>query len=80
MTTSEPNLINTETGDEYEWVGEPAGGGEAGYAHVADHDFAWSRDALEAEYPLVEVGSLDPVELARLRDLWPNLPEDGDDA
>lgn len=28
-----PPLIDLDTGDEYEWVTEPAGGGEPGYAH-----------------------------------------------
>ena len=50
-----PNLIDLDSGDEYEWVGE-------GYAHEGDHDFCWSRGL-----HLAEVGSLDESELAELR-------------
>ena len=63
-----PNLINLDTGDEYEWITEPAGGGEPGYAHEGDHDFAWSRTALESDGSrLAEVDSLDPALLTELR-------------
>lgn len=42
-----PDLIDLDTGDIYEWEPEPAGGGEPGYAHSGDHDFAWPWKALE---------------------------------
>lgn len=59
-----PDLINLDTGDEYEWVGE-------GYAHEGDHDFAWSReDLLKTGDRLVEVDSLDMADLLELRERY----------
>jgi hypothetical protein len=63
-TGTHPNLIDLDTGDEYEWVGE-------GYAHEGDHDFCWSQEALTAGgLRLVEVASLDEAERAELRDRY----------
>lgn len=56
-----PDLIDLDTGDEYEWVDE-------GYAHEGDHDFAWSREDLAREGSrLAEIDSLSEAELDRLR-------------
>ncbi len=63
-TGTRPDLMDLDTGDEYQWVGE-------GYAHEGDHDFCWSREALTAGgLRLVEVDSLDEAELAELRDRY----------
>lgn len=62
-----PGLIDLDTGDEYEWVADPAAGGEPGYAHVDDHDWAWPRTALEHGARIAEVTALDPAQLAALR-------------
>ncbi|SEO83731.1 hypothetical protein [Amycolatopsis saalfeldensis] len=63
-TSTNPDLIDLDTGDEYEWVGE-------GYAHEGDHDFWWSREALTAGgLRLVEVASLGEAECAELRDRY----------
>lgn len=64
---SPPDLIDLDTGDEYEWVTEPAGGGPAGYAHINDHDFAWTRGAVKEQARVAEVDSLPPEQLAGLR-------------
>lgn len=55
-----PDLIDLDTGDEYEWRGD-------GYAHEGDHDWAWPRADLEREHRLAEVDSLEPAELDELR-------------
>ncbi|ATY17256.1 hypothetical protein CU254_42480 (plasmid) [Amycolatopsis sp. AA4] len=62
-----PLLIDLDTGDEYEWITEPAGGGEPGYAHVEDHDWAWPREAIENGYRIAEVDDLAPEQVAALR-------------
>ena len=62
-----PLLIDLDTGDEYEWITEPAGGGEPGYAHVEDHDWAWPREAIETGHRIAEVGDLAPEQVAALR-------------
>jgi hypothetical protein len=70
MTTREqhPPLIDLDTGDEYEWITEPAGGGEPGYAHVEDHDWAWPREALgENGARIAEIAALAPDQVAALR-------------
>jgi hypothetical protein len=62
-----PDLIDLDTGDEYEWVTKPAGGGAAGYAHEDDHDFAWPREELKRDGArLAEVDSLDPGRARRI--------------
>ncbi|ATY17167.1 hypothetical protein CU254_42075 (plasmid) [Amycolatopsis sp. AA4] len=73
-----PDLIDLDTGDIYEWEPEPAGGGEPGYSHREDHDFAWPRKDLEIQYRLAEIRTLSRDGLDRLRDLVLNPPEDDD--
>ncbi|ATY17260.1 hypothetical protein CU254_42510 (plasmid) [Amycolatopsis sp. AA4] len=79
VDAAHPDLIDLDTGDIYEWEPEPAGGGEPGYSHSEDHDFAWLRTALEETRRLAEIAAVDPAELDRLRDLSLNPPEDEDD-
>jgi type II secretory pathway pseudopilin PulG len=62
-----PQLIDLNSGHEYEWVDDPDNPENSGYANVADHDFAWSRDVLERVAPLVELRSLDPSQIEQLR-------------
>lgn len=62
-----PNLINIADGTEYEWIEDPPSGSGPGYANVDDHDWTWSREALERSAPVEEVRSLDAAELERLR-------------
>jgi hypothetical protein len=60
-----PNLIDLDTGDEYEWIGSE------GYAHEGDHDFAWPReDLMHSGNRLVDVDSLEPARLAERRDQY----------
>jgi hypothetical protein len=58
-----PPLIDLDTGDEYEWITDPAGGGEPGYAHVEDHDGAWPWPSGR----VAEITSLDPEQVQALR-------------
>jgi hypothetical protein len=58
-----PDLIDLDTGDEFEWRGD-------GYSHEGDHDFSWPREDLERARPVVEVDSLPPDELAMLRERY----------
>lgn len=55
-----PDLIDLDTGDEYEWRGD-------GYSHEGDHDFSWPREEIERANRLVETSTLDPGQLAALR-------------
>lgn len=74
-----PDLIDLDTGltDEYQWVAEPAGGGEPGYAHAEDHEFAWPREALsEGGARIAEVSGVEPGDLGRLRYRYANPPDD----
>lgn len=61
LRADQSNVIDLDTGDEYEWVGP------TGYAHVLDHDFAWPREDLLRSGNLVDVDRLDPDELAGVR-------------
>lgn len=74
-----PDLIDLDTGDIYEWEPEPTSGGEPGYSHSDDHDFAWPRKAIEETRRIAEIRTVDPAELRRLRDLYVNPPEDDDE-
>jgi hypothetical protein len=71
-----PDLIDLDTGDIWEWEQFPAGGGDAGYARDDDHDWAWPRAELETQYRLVELRTLDQVELDRLGEIWANQDDE----
>lgn len=62
-----PDLIDLDDGSIYEWNPSPAGGGEPGYSHSEDFDFAWPRHALEETLRLAALRDVEPAELERLR-------------
>lgn len=68
-----PDLVDLNTGTVFEWVegqgtGNSTGEVAEGYANSDDHDWVWSRQALEEEPSLriVEWNSLDDAERQRL--------------
>jgi hypothetical protein len=76
MTVEHPDLIDLDTGTMYEWITETDGGGDPGYATVDDHDWAWPRSELSSSGArLVEVHTLDPADVARLRELCDADPD-----
>ncbi|ASR39900.1 hypothetical protein BAY61_31960 (plasmid) [Prauserella marina] len=66
MGNEHPDLIDLDDGEMFEWVAEPAGGGEAGYANTDDHDFAWPRHVLEEGRRIAVMREVAPAELKRL--------------